>query len=228
MSAQLHHLRAAAVNIDGVLLTDSFSPVIHQFVVSRGGEYTQAVEQSVFSRTPETAARALARAAGVAMETGEVLQTYFAEREKYLIDHPVRQLPGARELLIRLRALGLEVVCYGGLSRDHFSRYLEDCAGLFTTGYICTAEFRPGMREITTELGLRYDQMLFIDDVAQVAEEAKRLGAAFIGHPSDFVHGFQRQLMAACGVRYLVDRLEDIDESLLHRIDAEMAAAAFG
>ncbi|MFE9650486.1 HAD family phosphatase [Streptomyces sp. NPDC006365] len=226
---RLDHLRVAAVNIDGVLLNDTFSPVIHDFVVSRGGAYTQAVEQSVFSQNPRTAARALARAAGVAMEPDEVLETYFAAREKYLADHPVRQLPGGRELLVWLRALGLETVCYGGLGRDHFLRHLDDCVDLFSAGYVCTADFRPGLREITTDtFGLRFDQMLFIDDVAEVAAEAGRLGTAFIGHPSDFAHGFQRRLMAASGVRHLVDRLEDIDEALLHRIDAESAALVRG
>ncbi|WP_406150634.1 hypothetical protein [Streptomyces anulatus] len=29
-----------ALNIDGVLLNDTFGPVIHHFVVSRGGTYT--------------------------------------------------------------------------------------------------------------------------------------------------------------------------------------------
>ncbi|MFH8239169.1 HAD family phosphatase [Streptomyces sp. G6] len=226
---RLNHLRAAAVNIDGVLLNDTFSPVIHDFVVSRGGAYTQAVEQSVFSRSPGTAARALARAAGVAMEPDEVLRAYFAAREEYLAGHPVRQLPGGRGLLVRLRALGLETVCYGGLGRDHFLRHLGDCADLFSAGYVCTADVRPGLREITTDtFGLRFDQVLFIDDVAEVAAEAGRLGTAFIGYPGDFAHGFQRRLMAASGVRHLVDRLEDIDEALLQHIDAQSAALVRG
>jgi phosphoglycolate phosphatase-like HAD superfamily hydrolase len=217
----LRHLRLIAVNIDGVLLNDTFSPVIHRFVVSRGGAYTAELERAVLSQPQLRAAAAL----GVPGTPEEVVEAYFREREDYLKDHPVHLVEGAGALLERLRATGAFVVCYGGLGRSHFERHLTSCAACFDEPrYVCTDAFRPGIREIAEDVfGLRSDQALFIDDVARVAEAARELGAAFIGHPTTYEHSFQRQLMHQAGVRHLVESLEEIDERLLRTLDAEAA-----
>ncbi|MBP2403824.1 hypothetical protein SNS2_2428 [Streptomyces netropsis] len=222
----LRHLRLAAVNIDGVLLNDTFSPVIHQFVTSRGGRYTADVESAVFSQPRLVAARALGAMAGVSWTPEKVLEVYFEERAAYLEQHPLHLLDGAVELLRRLRALGLRTVCYGGLDDTHFQRHLGEFADLFDgPGYVCTNDFRPGVHEIVTDVfGLDHDQALFIDDVARVAEAARSLGTAFIGHPPHFAHGFQGELMRAAGVRHIVGSLPAIDEPLLRALDAEAAA----
>ncbi|GAA2257596.1 HAD family hydrolase [Streptomyces amakusaensis] len=219
-------IRLVAVNIDGVLLNDTFSPVIHGFVERRGGRYTAEVERDVFSQPQETALRALGRAAGLDRPVSELREAYFREREVYLEGDPVRLLDGAVDLLLRLRSLGLRTICYGGLDRSHFDRFLGAWSHLFDEPrYICTNGFRPGIAEITVDLfGLGYDQVLFIDDVARVAEEAKKLGVAFIGHPSGFEHGFQTAMMVETGVRHLVGSLAEIDEALLGTVNAEAAA----
>ncbi|MFI1970049.1 haloacid dehalogenase-like hydrolase [Streptomyces cinnamoneus] len=226
MAAPLSRIRLAAVNIDGVLLNDTFSPVIHDFVTSRGGRYTADVERAVFSQTQLVAAAALADAAGVDWTPERVLEVYFQERAAYLEKDPIRILDGAVDLLHRLRALGLRTVCYGGLTAEHFDRYLGEHADLFDgPGYVCTNDFRPGIAEITGDVfGLRPDEALFIDDVARVAETARSLGVAFIGHPSGFAHGFQGELMRAAGVRHVVETLSAIDEELLRTVDAEARA----
>ncbi|MFI9205736.1 HAD family phosphatase [Streptomyces sp. NPDC053048] len=226
MAVPLRRIRLAAVNIDGVLLNDTFSPMIHRFVTSRGGRYTAEVERAIFSQPQLVAARAMAGAAGVDWSPERVLEVYFEERAAYLEQDPIRLLDGALELLHRLRALGLRTVCYGGLDASHFTRYLGEHAGLFDgPGYVCTNDFRPGITEITTDVfGLGYDEALFVDDVARVAESARSLGVAFIGHPSGFEHGFQGELMRAAGVRHVVGSLADIDEALLRTVDAEMEA----
>lgn len=223
--APLRTLRLAAVDIDGVLLNDTFSPVIHRLAVRRGLNYTPQLEHAVFSRSRLAAAQAFMEAAGATALPQEMIDAYFAEREGYLRTHPVRVLDGALALLRRLRALGLQVVCYGGLDKSHFDRHLGAWASYFAgPRYVCTDGFRPGIAEITGEVWeLGYDQVLFIDDVASVAEEAKELGVAFVGRPSSFVHGFQRQLMRAVGVRHVVDSLSDIDEDLLVTLDREAA-----
>ncbi|MYY82226.1 HAD family phosphatase [Streptomyces sp. SID335] len=223
---KLSHVRLIAVNIDGVLLNDSFGPVIRRLVESRGGVYGPELEQALLSQSQMVAARAAAEVLGGSAEA--LLAAYFEERERYVAEHPVRVLPGARELLERLRGLGASTVCYGGLERKHFDRYLGDLelAGLFDEpGYVCTNDFRPGIREITEDVfGLRLDQVMFIDDVARVAEAARDLGVAFIGHPSDYESGFQRPLMERAGARHVVRSLGEIDEELLLRVDAEAAA----
>ncbi|QYX83635.1 HAD family phosphatase (plasmid) [Streptomyces akebiae] len=215
-------MRLIAVNIDGVLLNDTFSPVIHRFVVGRGGVYTAELERAVLSQSQLRAAAAL----GVPGTTPEeVVEAYFQEREEYLGAHPVRVLDGVGGLLERLRHTGASLVCYGGLGRAHFDRHLAPFAAYFDgPGYVCTDGFRPGVREIAEDVfGLRCDQALFIDDVARVAEVAQTLGAAFIGHPTAYSHSFQRQLMHEAGVRHMVGSLDGIDEWLLRAVDVEAA-----
>ncbi|MER7722043.1 HAD family phosphatase [Streptomyces flaveolus] len=222
----LHGLRLAAVDIDGVLLNDTFSPVIHRLAEQHQVAYTPELERAVFSRPRLEAARVFLDAAGSVQDPREVIDAYFRERERYLTTHPVHVMPGAPALLHRLRGLGLDVVCYGGLDHRHFRRHLGAWASYFTgPRYICTDAFRPGIEEITRDVfGLDHGQVLFIDDVASVAERARDLGAAFIGRPASFAHGFQRRLMREAGVRYLADCLDDIDETMLHAVARESAA----
>lgn len=222
---RLSTLRLAAVNIDGVLLNDTFSPVIHRFLTRRGVGYTADLEREIFSQPQLVAAGVLARAIGSAAPPQKIIEEFFEERERYVRTHPEVPLDGAAGLVRRLRALGLDVVCYGGLREAHFERHLGSWASLFSEPrYVCTNDFRPGIREIVRDrFGLAYHQALFIDDVARVAEHAKELGVPFIGHPSDFEHGFQRQMMRAAGVRHIVASPHDIDERLLRILDREAA-----
>ncbi|ARI53702.1 haloacid dehalogenase-like hydrolase [Streptomyces sp. S8] len=222
-------LRLAALNIDGVLLNDTFSPVIHQFVTSRGGTYSAALERSVFSQPRHIAGRRLAAAVGGGMTGEAALAAYFEERAAHVDRHPVMITPGTRQLLHRLRSAGLRTVCYGGLGKEHFDHHLGRYAHLFDgPGYVCTNDFRPGLREITEDVfGLRPAQALFVDDVARVADAARELGTAFVGRPSAFAHSHQRALMRESGVRHLIDRLDTLDGGLLRRIDQEMNADTF-
>ncbi|MCX5049761.1 MULTISPECIES: HAD family hydrolase [unclassified Streptomyces] len=222
MTNRLHTLRLAAVNIDGVLLNDTFSPLIHRFVTRRGGVYSADVERRVFSQRQADAGRAMAAAVPQALTGEEALAAYFEERAAYLADHPVEVTEGTGALLRRLRAAGLDVVCYGGLAKSHFDEHLGAYAGLFTPpSYICTNDVRPGLREITAHFGLEHGQVLFIDDVARVAEAARALGAPFIGRPSRFEHSHQAELMRQAGARHLVDGLDEIDDTLLRTVDEE-------
>ncbi|MFE9456239.1 HAD family phosphatase [Streptomyces californicus] len=222
-------LRLAALNIDGVLLNDTFSPVIHHFITTRGGTYSAELERSIFSQPQHIAGRLLAAATGGSMSGEEALAAYFEDRAAHLDRHPVTVTPGTEELLVRLRAAGLRTVCYGGLGKDHFDRHLGRYAELFDgPGYVCTNDFRPGLKEITRDVfGLRPDQALFVDDVAKVADVARALGAGFVGRPSAFVHSHQRALMEESGVRHLIDGLDEIDDGLVRRIDRDLASGTF-
>lgn len=224
----LQQLRLAALNIDGVLLNDTFSPVIHHFVVSRGGTYSADLERRIFSQPRDVAGREMAAAVRGELTGEAAMAAYFADRDEYLREHPVERMDGALDLLRRLRSLGLQVVCYGGLGREHFDRHLGDLADWFDgPRYVCTNDFRPGVHEITADVfGLKADQALFVDDVARVAETARDLGTPFIGLPSAFRHSHQRQLMREAGVRHLVDSLRAIDTDLLHTLDNEAGSGA--
>lgn len=219
----LAHLSLVAVNIDGVLLNDSFSPVMRRLVESRGGTYSARFERELLSQPQLVAAQRAADELGGTAE--QLLKDYFAQREEYVREHPVHVLDGAAELLATLASLAVRTVCYGGLERSHFESHLGQFTGFFDDpGYVCTNDFRPGIREITALFGLRYDQVLFIDDVARVAETARELGTAFIGHPGGPGHGYQRQMMEDTGARHIVGTLRAIDEALLRTVDAEAAA----
>ncbi|GGP55586.1 HAD family phosphatase [Streptomyces sindenensis] len=222
-------LRLAALNIDGVLLNDTFSPVIHQFVVSRGGTYSAELERSIFSQPQHIAGQRLAASVGGTMTGEAALAAYFEERAAHLDRHPVTITPGTRDLLHRLRRAGLRTVCYGGLGKEHFDHHLGRYARLFDgPGYVSTNDIRPGLSEIAEDVfGLRPAQALFVDDVARVAEAARHLGAAFVGRPSAFPHSHQRELMREAGVRHMIDRLDTLDERLLGRIDQEMSTDTF-
>jgi beta-phosphoglucomutase-like phosphatase (HAD superfamily) len=226
MTTQIRHLRLAALNIDGVLLNDTFSPVIHGFLTRRGAPYTADVERRIFSQPQQIAGREIAATLGVDLASEEIMEQYFEERRAFLTADPVQLNEGAIELVRRVRALGLRAVCYGGLGKEHFDTFLGAYTDLFDgPGYVCTNDFRPGIHEIATEVfGLKHDQLLVVDDVARVAEAAQTLNMPFIGHPSPFEHSFQRQLMEEAGVRHIVDSLDDIDETLLRTLDTEAAA----
>ncbi|MFK4071287.1 HAD family phosphatase [Streptomyces sp. NPDC029674] len=222
MHQHFDRLRLVALNIDGVLLNDTFSPVIGNFITSRGGVYDAATERRILSQPRRTAGGEMARAAGLDVTGDQALEIYFAERDRYVADHPVRPNPGAEQLIRRVRDLGLRVVCYGGLSKPHFDTHLGAWAHLFDgPGYVCTDSFRPGIKEIAEDVfGLRLEEVLFVDDVARVAEAAKGLDVPFIGHPCSF----QRTFMEELATRHIVDSLDAIDEQLLRTVDAEAAA----
>ncbi|GAA1349664.1 HAD family hydrolase [Streptomyces beijiangensis] len=225
MSDLPRRLRLAAVNIDGVLLNDTFSPLIHQFVTRRGGSYSADVERRVFSQRQAVAGQAMADSVPEELTGQQALDAYFEERAVYLADHPVEIMDGAIALLGRLREAGLPAVCYGGLEKSHFDEHLGAYAALFTgPRYICTNEVRPGLKEITEHFGLEHGEVLFIDDVARVAEAARALDVPFIGHPSTFEHSHQAELMREAGARHVVGSLNEIDGALLRTLDAEAAA----
>ncbi|MEU3794615.1 HAD family phosphatase [Streptomyces fructofermentans] len=205
-----------------MLLEDSFTPVIRRFVERRGLLYTAELERAVLSQ-PQVEAAGVLVGLGVAGSPKEVVAAYFEERAAYVKEHPVRLVPGALALLDRLRALGVQLVCYGGLEYRHFEEHLGSWASYFDgPRYVCTDGFRPGVREIAEDVfGLDAQRVLFIDDVARVAERARELGAAFVGHPG---RGFQREFMRDEGVRHVVDSLGAIDDLLLRTVDAEAAA----
>ena len=72
------------------------------------------MSSAAFSQRQADAGRAMAAAVPQALTGEEALAAYFEERAAYLADHPVEVTEGTGALLRRLRAAGLDVVCYGG------------------------------------------------------------------------------------------------------------------
>lgn len=224
----MRKIRLVALDSDGVLVNDTYSPVIERFVTKHGGQYTPAVERGVWGSPQLAAGQNMALACKLPWSAKETIAAFFAERDEYLRTHPVEVMPGAEELLATLREAGVRVTCYGGRNREYtFDRYLGHLAGYFDTDvpYVDVNDFRPGTKEIVRDIfGYEFDQVVFVDDINRVAEVTKALGTGFIGIPASLPHNFQRAEMAATGVRYTVDDIRQIDLGLLQKVDAELAA----
>ena len=218
-------IRLIALNIDGVVLPDTFSPVIHSLVKRFDGEYTREIERNVFSQQQEIAAAFLIDKLRLTLSIPDLIKLYFEERDIYLRENPIRPAAGLKAFLEDLKELGVRIICYGGLDISHFHKEMGAFIDYFDgERYICTNDFRPGMREIVRDYhSLDYENVLFIDDVNRVAEEAKSLNIPFIGIPSSFAYGYQKADMKATGVKYIVSSIRDVDKQLILNIDKEIA-----
>jgi FMN phosphatase YigB (HAD superfamily) len=209
----MKNIKLIACDIDGVLVTDTFSPVLHNLIVERGFEYTRDIERNVFSRSRQEGREYLINKFNM-----DVKGVFFPAREKYLKTHSHGVIEGVAEFLELLSSLDVKLVCYGGLAEgniiDEFKEYMH-----YFEKYICTNDFRPGIKEITQDIyGLEFNQVLFIDDVNTVSEVAKSHNAPFIGIPSGW---FQREDMVATKVKYILNSVNDINKELLEKIDYE-------
>lgn len=220
----LHHLKAIAVDLDGVLLRDTFSPILKQLVANYGGEYSRKLEARLFSCNQQLAAVALAETLGLPLPPEQIIADYFACRDVYLAEHDGGLLPGAAAFIDRLRRLDVRLICYGGLQEAQIDAVFAGCLPVFER-YVCTNAFRPGVTQIVQQvLQLPADRVLFIDDVNRVAVAARQLGCAFIGITGDHPHPWQAEAMAQTGVRYRFDSVAAITEPLLMQIDADPRA----
>jgi phosphoglycolate phosphatase-like HAD superfamily hydrolase len=222
----LNQIKLIAVDTDGVLFNDTYSPAIERFVKKHGGDYTAEVERGVWGSPQLAAGQNMALACRLPWSAKETIAAFFAEREQYLSDHPVEVAPTAEKFLALAASTGAKVISYGGRDRAYsFDRFLSPLAKYFDPDlpYIDVNDFRPGMKEIVRDIyKVNFNQTLFIDDINRVAEVSKALEAGFIGIPSKASHNFQRQQMEDTGAPYLVNEIGDIDSSLLQTVDEEL------
>ena len=223
---ELSQIRLVALDTDGVLFNDTYSPVIERFVTRHGGKYTGELERNVWGSPQIAAGQFMALACRLPYSAADVMVDFFAERDRYLEENPVQVAPGAQGLLETLASTGVRVTSYGGRDRSYsFDRFLGHLADYFDDEipYVDVNPIRPGVKEIVTDLfGYRYDQVLFVDDINRVAEVTKAFGAGFIGVPASMPHNFQREQMVETGVRHMVDKIDQIDLELLSRVDREL------
>ena len=221
-------IRLIAVDLDGPLLVDTFSPIMHQLCRDYYKiEYTRELERNTFSRPrAEVVAyvRDLVQAtmsdAEKAMNTEQSLDSYFAYRAEFMRNNPSGMQPQTPAFLDLLASTGCRLVCYGGLAEHYMRESLGDYATRFEK-YVCTNDFRPGVREILEMYEVEPQQALFIDDVNFVAEHARALDVPFIGIPSIAPWSWQKHDMQETGVRHIVDSVEQIDRALLEMCDRE-------
>ncbi|MEU7616396.1 hypothetical protein AB0B27_09900 [Micromonospora rifamycinica] len=212
-----------------MLLDDTYLAVIERFVVRHGGRYDEQAERDIVGLRDTVVADRVARLCGLDQPVGATLSALWAERQRYLQEHPIRVADHAVAFLTGLRTLGVRVVCYGGRTREHtFDRYLGHLAGLFDAEhpYVSVNEHRPGVAWIVREVvGCGFDEAVFIDDVGRVAWAARRLGSGFIGLPGSAVHRRQRRFMMEAGARHIVDSLDQITPALLAQVDEELVGS---
>jgi beta-phosphoglucomutase-like phosphatase (HAD superfamily) len=226
---ELSHVRLIAIDCDGVLIDDTYLAVIERFVTQRGGDYDDELERAIVGLRDVVVAELMADACGLDQPVEDTLAEIWAERERYLREHPIAVTPGAGDLLASLRGLGAQVVCYGGRTREHtFDKYLGELVELLDPDvpYVGINEHRPGVEYIVRDvIGCDFDQAVFIDDVSRVAQAARTCGAGFIGFPSTHAHQRQRRFMRDIGVRHIVDSLQEVGPELLARVDAELTTS---
>lgn len=223
-------IKLIAVDLDGPLLVDTFSPIMYQLCRDYYKiDYTRELERNTFSRPrAEVVAyvRGLVQASMSeqerAMNTEQSLDSYFAYRAEYLRHNPSGMQPPVPAFLDLLAGLDVTLVCYGGLAESYMRESLGAWAERFEP-YVCTNDCRPGIREILAQYRLEPRQALFIDDVNFVAEHARALGVPFIGVPSTAPWSWQKRDMQATGVRHLVESVGQIDRALLDAVDREAA-----
>lgn len=218
----MNRLKLIACDIDGVLLEDTFSPVLRNLAKKYNVDYTAELENNTFSQKRKEAAEFLRKYFKIfnKVTNEEILHEYFEERNKFLKDDRNPIIDGVPEFLNMLTTLDVKLVCYGGLDEseidDRFKPYLKyfDC-------YICTNSFRPGVKEIVKKYDLQFNEVLFIDDVNRVVEEAKKYNIPFIGVPASYSWGFQSKEMEKTGVKYTVHSVSEISKNYLDQIDSD-------
>jgi beta-phosphoglucomutase-like phosphatase (HAD superfamily) len=225
----LRKVRVVALDCDGVLVNDTYLAMIARFVTEYGGVYDAAAERDVIGLRDIVVAEKVTRLCGLDQPAEETLKQLWAARQEYLAGEPIRVAEGARDCLAALGKLPVRLVCYGGRTREHtFDRYLGDLVDLLDPDvpYVSINEHRPGVDHITrTVLGAGFDEIVFVDDVSRVAEDARAHGAGFIGFPSSPAHARQREFMAGLGVRHLPGSLAELTPELVEIVDEELATS---
>ncbi|MDG2961518.1 HAD family hydrolase [Exercitatus varius] len=224
---KLKKIKLFAIDSDGVVLNDTYSPAIKIFVESLGVEYTPLIERSVWGSPQITAGHNLALACKLPYSGEKVIKDFFRIREQYIKDHPVEVHAGIESTLELLNSTGAKLTCYGGRNKEYsFDRFLTPYAKYFDKDkpYIDINAFRPGVFEIVKEeFKLNFDEVVFIDDINRVAEVCKALNTGFIGVPASMPHNFQREEMMNTGVKFMVNKFTDITKDIIHQVDRSLS-----
>ncbi|MBK8395853.1 MAG: hypothetical protein IPL26_11525 [Leptospiraceae bacterium] len=222
MSKKLEVIEYVFVHLDGVLLDNIYRHILEAMVKKWGGKYTAEVENNAFAQSKEHITSFLNNHFHLALSSDEVLKIYYEERAKVEKKFVINKKRGILKFLKLMHFLDLKVLGYGGAGMEYFSTHMSKYSHFFSDEkYIRTNTMRPGVKEIIKEVyNLKYKQALFIDETNTVALVAKKHKVPFIGIPS-LKTGFQKKEMVKSNVKYLIRSLDEIDYSLLKKIDKE-------
>ena len=220
---QFKKIRLIALDVDGVLLNDTYSPAIKSFVESHGGVYTPELERQVWGSPHIAGGHNMALACKLPWSAQKTIEEFFSHHAEYLKNNPINVLPGVEQFLKLLNQYNVVITSYGGRTKEYiFDKHMSHLTKYFDKNkpYIDTNSIRPGVSEICKDIfDYNYDEVLFIDDINRMAEVAKHFGAGFIGTP---VTDFQTQQMNDTGVKYIAASISDITENVLNDIDCKL------
>lgn len=217
------NIKLIAIDVDGVLLTDTYSPAIKSFVEKHGGIYTPELERQVWGSPHIAGGHNMSLACKLPWSAQKTIDEFFIHHNEYIKSHPISVVPGAQQLLETLNQYNVKVTSYGGRTKEYiFDRYMPSLKDYFDKDnpYIDTNTIRPGVKEITKDIyGLDFNEVLFIDDINRMAEVAKYFRTGFIGTP---VTHFQQQQMSETGVKFIVSSVREITSEMLLHVDMAM------
>lgn len=228
---KLNKIKMFAIDSDGVLLNDTYSPAIKIFVERHGIEYTAEIERCVWGSPQITAGHNLALACDLPYSGDKVISDFFKVRDEYLQHHPVEVMSDIASTLDLLSGTGARVISYGGRNKEYsFDKFLSGYRKYFDnkTPYIDINSFRPGVYDIVKSVfNYNFDEVVFIDDINRVAQVCKRLGAGFLGVPANMPHNFQKKEMEVTGVKFMIDHFSCITEDMIAEIDKQLSTSHF-
>lgn len=111
----MKNIKMIAVDIDGVLLEDTFSPILYRLAKKYHKTYSQELEVNTFSQNRQEAAIFLKSYFEKDSSLEMMIQEYFEERDRYLNGRNTTINSGVPQFLNMLKALEIPLVCYGGL-----------------------------------------------------------------------------------------------------------------
>lgn len=221
----LNKIKLVAVDVDGVLLTDTYSPAIKSFVEQHGGVYTPELERLVWGSPHIAGGHNMSLACKLPWSAQKTIEAFFHHHAKYIETNPSEIVPGAEGFLKLLQEFNVRVTSYGGRTKEYiFDKYMPSLGKYFDKDkpYIDTNSIRPGIMEITRDIfKLNFDEVLFIDDINRMAEVAKFYKTGFIGTP---VTAYQNEQMQETGVKYIVPSVKEITRDMLIKTDVELAS----
>jgi phosphoglycolate phosphatase-like HAD superfamily hydrolase len=212
------------VHFDGVILENILAPITYSIISKLGGVYSREIENNVFAKSQKHAAEFIINHLKLSLSVSDIINLYYSERQLYEAKNKIHFNPGAESLLSFLRNEGYKVISYGGAPTDYFLKNAHDAELLLCDEkYIQTKDIRPGVKEIAFDkYHLKPSQALFIDEEYNIAEAAKANRIPFIGISTGFPYSFQKSEMENLGVKYIVDSIAEINESLLKQVQEDV------
>lgn len=216
-------IRLIAIDVDGVILNDTYSPAIQSFIEKHGGTYTPELERLVWGSPHIAGGHIMSLACKLPWSAQQTINEFFNHHDSYLDMHPLHILDGVETFLKLINEYNIKITSYGGRTQKYiFDSYMSSLKMYFDKNnpYIDTNSIRPGVMEITKEIfQLEYNQVLFIDDINRMAEVAKYFNAGFAGTP---VTRYQARQMQETGVKYIFNGLSEFKEENLLEIDRRL------